>query len=85
MKLNLACRMIRLAEDGEKHRVLVNASRLCGGYIAAGKMEQEEVVEEEILDVDKVLNKGQTPIEEGPAAWCHKKVKPPKVSLWSCC
>ena len=44
MKLNLACRMIRLAEDGEKHRVLVNASRLCGGYIAAGKMEQDEVV-----------------------------------------
>ena len=44
MKLNLACRMIRQAEDGEKHRVLVNASRLCGGYIAAGKMEQDEVV-----------------------------------------
>ena len=44
MKLNLAARMIRNAEDGEKHRVLVNASRLCGGYIAAGKMEQEEVV-----------------------------------------
>jgi hypothetical protein len=44
MKLNLACRMIRLAEDGEKHRVLVNAARLCGGYIAAGKMEQDEVV-----------------------------------------
>jgi len=44
MKLNLATRMIRNAEDGEKHRVLVNASRLCGGYIAAGKMEQEEVV-----------------------------------------
>ena len=44
MKLNLACRMIRQAEDGEKHRVLVNAARLCGGYIAAGKMEQDEVV-----------------------------------------
>ena len=44
MKLNLACRMIRLAEDGEKHQVLVNAARLCGGYIAAGKMEQDEVV-----------------------------------------
>ena len=44
MRLNLAARMIRNAEDGEKHRVLVNASRLCGGYIAAGKMEQEEVV-----------------------------------------
>jgi len=44
MKLNLAARMIRNAADGEKHRVLVNASRLCGGYIAAGKMEQDEVV-----------------------------------------
>ena len=44
MKLNLAARMIRTAADGDKHRVLVNASRLCGGYIAAGKMEQEEVV-----------------------------------------
>ena len=44
MKLNLAARMIRNDADGEKHRVLVNASRLCGGYIAAGKMEQDEVV-----------------------------------------
>ncbi len=44
MKLNLAARMIRNAADGEKHRVLVNASRLCGGYIAAGKMEHDEVV-----------------------------------------
>lgn len=44
MKLNLACRMIRQAEDGDKHRVLVNAARLCGGYIAAGRMEEEEVV-----------------------------------------
>ena len=44
MRLNLAARMIRNAPDGEKHRVLVNASRLCGGYIAAGKMEHDEVV-----------------------------------------
>ena len=44
MKLNLAARMIRNAPDGDKHRVLVNASRLCGGYIAAGKMEHDEVV-----------------------------------------
>ncbi len=44
MKLNLAARMIRNASDGDKHRVLVNASRLCGGYIAAGKMEHDEVV-----------------------------------------
>ena len=44
MKLNLAARMIRNAEDGEKHSMLVKASRLCGGYIAAGRMEQDEAV-----------------------------------------
>jgi len=44
MKLNLAARMIRNAADGEKHSVLVKASRLCGGYISAGRMEQDEVV-----------------------------------------
>ena len=44
MKLNLAARMIRNAADGEKHSTLVRAARLCGGYVAAGKMEQDEVV-----------------------------------------
>ncbi len=44
MKLNLAARMIRNASDGEKHSTLVRAARLCGGYVAAGKMEQDEVV-----------------------------------------
>ena len=44
MKLNLAARIIRSAEDGDKHRALVKASRLCGGYIAAGRMEEEEAV-----------------------------------------
>ena len=44
MKLNLAARMIRNAEDGEKHMALIKAATLCGGYIAAGKMEDEEVV-----------------------------------------
>ena len=44
MKLNLAARMIRNAEDGEKHMALIKAATLCGGYIAAGKMEEEEVV-----------------------------------------
>lgn len=44
MKLNLACRMIRQAEDGDKHKMLIKAGRLCGGYIAAGRMEEEEVV-----------------------------------------
>ena len=44
MKLNLAAKMIRQAEDGDKHKTLLKASRLCGGYIASGRMEEEEVV-----------------------------------------
>jgi len=44
MKLNLAARMIRNAQDGEKWVTLNRASILCGGYVAAGRMEQEEVV-----------------------------------------
>ena len=44
MKLNLACRMIRLAKDGEKWITLNRAAILCGGYISAGRMEEEEVV-----------------------------------------
>ena len=44
MKLNLAARMIRNAEDGEKHSALIKAATLCGGYISAGRMEEDEVV-----------------------------------------
>lgn len=42
MKLNLAARMVRDSTDGERHASLFKASRLCGGYIAAGRMEEEE-------------------------------------------
>ena len=44
MKLNLAARMIRNAEDGDKHLALIKAATLCGGFIAAGRMEEEEAV-----------------------------------------
>lgn len=44
MKLNLAARMIRQAEDGDKHNMLLKASRLVGGYIAAGRIEEDEAV-----------------------------------------
>ena len=44
MKLNLAARMIRQAQDGEKHATLLKAARLCGGYVSAGRMEEEEAV-----------------------------------------
>ena len=42
--LNIACKMIRKASDGDKHNVLLRASILCGGYIASGNMEEDEVV-----------------------------------------
>ena len=36
--------MIRQAQDGEKRITLNRASILCGGYISAGRMEEEEVI-----------------------------------------
>ena len=44
MKLNLAARLIRQCSDGEKHNTLLRAAKLCGGYVAAGRMEEDEVV-----------------------------------------
>ena len=43
-QLNIAARMIRGAQDGEKHSTLLKASVLCGGYVAVNKMEEDEVV-----------------------------------------
>ena len=36
--------MLRKADDGEKHSVLLRASILCGGYISAGRMEEDEAI-----------------------------------------
>ena len=44
IKLNLAARMIRQCADGEKHATLLRAARLCGGYVSAGRMEEDEVI-----------------------------------------
>jgi hypothetical protein len=53
MKLNLAARMIRQAQDGEKHSTLLKASRLCGGYVSAGRMEEEEVIRVLFREIQK--------------------------------
>ena len=53
MKLNLAARMIRNAEDGEKWVTLNKAAILCGGYISAGRMEEDEVIRILIREIDK--------------------------------
>ena len=44
VKLNLAAKMIRQAPDGEKHNTLLRAARLCGGFVSAGRMEEQEVI-----------------------------------------
>lgn len=40
-KLDVAAKMIRVVADGEKHNVLLKASVLMGGYVAAGKVERQ--------------------------------------------
>lgn len=68
-QLNIAARMIRKASDGEKHQTLIRAARLCGGYIAAGRMEEAEVRrillrEIEKRDIDSIEN-AKTAIDYG--------------------
>ena len=53
MKLNLAARMIRNAKDGEKWVTLNRAAILCGGYISAGRMEEEEVLRILFREIEK--------------------------------
>ena len=72
-KLNIAARMVRLAPEGEKHSSLLRAAVLCGGYIAAGRIEESEairVLEREISkrDIDSLESARNTirdGIEEG--------------------
>jgi len=70
-KLAVVSSMIRRAEDGEKHAILLKAAILCGGYIAVGRMEEDEayhVLEREILrrDVDSIETARNT-IKDGIA------------------
>ena len=76
MKLNLAARMVRMADDGDKHNTLLKASKLCGGYIGAGRMEEEEVVRILFREISKrdidseeaAYNTIRSGIEEGKKA-----------------
>jgi hypothetical protein len=53
MRLNLAARMIRRADDGDKHATLLKAAKLCGGYISAGRMEEDEVIRVLLREISK--------------------------------
>ena len=41
--INICRDMIRYSVDGEKHKTLIKASNLAGGYIATGQIDEEEV------------------------------------------
>ena len=43
-KVDIVARMIRKAPDGQKHNTLLRAAVLCGGYISAGRMEEDEAI-----------------------------------------
>jgi len=55
-KLNIVAKMLRRAQDGEKHTTLLRAAILCGGYIAAGRMEQEEAEHVLLREIQKKEN-----------------------------
>jgi replicative DNA helicase len=83
-KLNIAARMVRSAPDGEKHNVLIKAATLCGGYIAAGRMEYDEVVrvltrEIERRDIDS-LESAIADIKQGIE---HGKTRPIRDAVQS--
>lgn len=43
-KLAVLASMVRRAEDGEKHTELLKAAKLAGGFISAGRVEEEEAI-----------------------------------------
>lgn len=60
-KIQIAVQMIRNSVDGEKHNVLLRASRLMGGYIASGYVdyfEAKRILEAEIANKDIADIKG---------------------------
>jgi len=76
-KINIASRLIRLCEDGEKHNTLLRAAKFCGGLIAAGRAEEDEAIRiltREIMkrDVDDEVQTLRT-IRDGIE---HGKLKP---------
>lgn len=68
-RIGIAVNMIRLAPDGQKHHILLKASRLMGGYIAGGYVEESmaiQVLEAEIShrDIEDFRNAQKT-IKDG--------------------
>lgn len=52
-KIDIASRMIRLAQDGEKHHVLLKAANLLGGYVATKHIEYDMAYDILIHEISK--------------------------------
>jgi replicative DNA helicase len=53
--VNKALNVIRKANEGERHTKILNASRLCGGWVASGKVDYQEaqrLLEQEAYHID---------------------------------
>jgi hypothetical protein len=82
-KLNVAALMIRRAQPGEKHATLLRASILCGGFISAGRIEEDEAYrvllrEIEKHDIESVESAKKTicdGIEEGKRKPIHEVIE----------
>jgi len=64
MKLNLAARMVRNSQDGERHHQLLRAAKLCGGYIAVGRVEEEEAVRVLFREFERKEYDSHYPLEQ---------------------
>jgi len=76
-KMNIASRLIRFCDDGDKHHTLLRAAKFCGGLIAAGRAEEDEAIRiltREIMkrDVDDEVQTLRT-IKDGIE---HGKLRP---------
>ena len=52
-KVAIIVSMIRRAPEGEKHKELIKAAYLAGGYIAAGRMEEQEIYDIMVNEIHK--------------------------------
>jgi len=52
-KIDVAVQMVRNALDGEKHKTLIKASRLLGGYVAGGVVEEHEAIRVLEIEINK--------------------------------
>lgn len=81
-KLNVAALMVRRAQPGEKHAVLLRAAILCGGFVSAGRVEEDEayrvllreIQRHDIESIDSAKKTICDGIEEGKRKPIHEIV-----------